>query len=383
MHDLEYKKKIKRHKRTKAVMIIATVLFVITMVIVLYISNENKIYQDAEVINEIEIQAVENRNWCNLGDYTLSYTTDGANCSDDKGEVVWNRAYQLQSPQVDVCGTTVAISEYNATSIYVMNTQKELAQIDTGMPVKDFCVSEKGIVAAVLEDGNTTWIYLYDTKGEELVYFKTTMQDSGYPVKIDLSPNGMILGVSFITVQDAGIKTKIAFYNFGEVGQNKSDMLVSAYEYSDAVVPVIEFVKGNAIFALANGRLMIYGGSEIPSHKAETLIGGEIQSIVYSDDYIGLVSYGQTMESKYTLSVYNTKAELVGTVPFDLYYQGIEFDGDNILIYSDTQMELYKANGKRIYEMQFQEPVQKILLTKKDNKFNVVYKDTIETIELR
>ncbi len=383
MHDLEYKKKIKRHKRTKVSLVIGSVIAVIVTVGVLYISNENRVYQQAEVTNEIEIQSVENRNWCNLGNYILSYTTDGANCRNEKGEVIWNRAYQLQTPQIDICGTTVAISEYNATSIYVMNTQKELAQIDTGMPVKDFCVSESGIVAAVLEDGATTWIYLYDTKGEELVCFKTTIQDSGYPIKIDLSPNGMLLGVSFVTVQDAEIKTKIAFYNFGEVGQNKSDLLVSAYEYSGVVVPVIEFVKGDEIFALASNRLMVYAGSEIPSHKAETLIGREIQGVIYSDEYIGLVSYGQTMESKYTLSVYNTKAELVGTIPFDLYYMDIVFDGNHILIYSDTQMELYKVNGNLVYEMLFQEPVQKILLTNKDNKFNVVYEDTIQTIELR
>ena len=46
-----------------------------------------------------------------------------------------------------------------------MNSENILGTISTNMPIKNVAVSESGIVASVQEDGSTTWIYVYDTKG--------------------------------------------------------------------------------------------------------------------------------------------------------------------------------------------------------------------------
>ncbi len=38
------------------------------------------------------------------------------------------------------------------------------------------------MVAAVVDDSEITAIYLYASTGEEIAYFKTTMEKSGYPI---------------------------------------------------------------------------------------------------------------------------------------------------------------------------------------------------------
>lgn len=346
-----------------------------------YISS--RYYETTEIINEIAITKVENSEWVTLGDSILTYTTDGANCINEKGVLQWNRAYQLQEPKVDVCGNIAVIGEFNGTSLYIVNDQKELGEIDTGMPIKEFCVSATGVVATVLDDGSTTWIYLFDTAGEELVNMKTTMQDSGYPVGIDLSENGMLLAVSYVYIQNVQIKSRVAFYNFGEIGQNKSDMLVSGYDYTEAIVPVVQFMDSDSIFALADNRLMTYEGKEIPLHLAEILLKSDVQSVVYSDSYIGLLQYGQELEEKFILTIYNTATAPISEIAFDLYYSEVLLTDQRVVIYSENELYIYRVNGELIYRERMSKLIQKVLLTNKDNKFIIVYEDNLQIIELR
>ena len=83
------------------------------------------------------------------------------------------------------------------------------------------------MVAAILEDTNITWIYLYNSAGEKVAYIKTTMQKSGYPAAVALSPDGKLMAVSYITVESGAAKSSVAFYNFSSVGQNFVDNFAS------------------------------------------------------------------------------------------------------------------------------------------------------------
>ncbi|MFI3176818.1 MAG: DUF5711 family protein [Eubacteriales bacterium] len=380
---MDYKKKIITHRVVKIAAVAVGIIAFVMIGVVTYNHVASKTYESSQVIGEISASQSMNASWAKLGDSILTYTQDGANCVSEKGSLIWNRAFELQEPIIDICGETVAITEYNGTVIYIMNSQSELGEITTGMPIKNFCVSENGVVAAVLEDGSTTWIYLYDVTGTELVNFKTTMQDSGYPIEIDLSDDAKLLAVSFITINGIELKSRVAFYNFGEVGQNKSDMLVSGYDYTEAIVPAIEFLQNGSIVAIADNRLMIYEGTEIPLHTAETLINEEIQSVAYSDEYIGLLFYSNDSSVKYNLSLYNTKASLVGNIQFDDYYSEILIQDDQVIIYSENQLSIYRIDGQLIYEEQMGTQISKVLCTSKRNQFIIIYETGMEIIELR
>lgn len=379
----EYTKKIKLYKRTKILSVLVGVLLFVGIIILWsnYISNRS--YETTEIIKEIPMTNVTNSDWVKLGESILTYTTDGVNCISEQGVLRWNRAYQLQEPKIDVCGNIAAIGEYNGTCIYVVSEQSELGEIDTGMPIKDFSVSATGVVAAVLEDGSTTWINLFSAKGEELVNIKTTMQDSGYPIEIDVSENGLLLGVTYLYIQNTEVKSRVAFYNFGDVGQNKSDMLVSGYDYSNAVVPVVQFMDMDTSFAIGDNRLVIYDGKEIPLHKAETFLGYEVQGVVHSNNYIGLLRYNQDLDIRYKLSVYNESATVVSEIDFDIYYSEILLSDNRVVVYNENEFFVYRLNGQLIYREYTTELIQKILFTDKENRFIIVYKDAMQIIELR
>ena len=124
----------------------------------------------------MEIKIPSDAQMMPFASHLLTYSKDGISCMDTKGNAVWNQTFEMQNPMVDINQNVVAVGDYNGREIYVMNTDSVLGSITTNRPVRDFCVSAGGVVAAVLDDTDVTLICLYDANGKELVRFRTTMK---------------------------------------------------------------------------------------------------------------------------------------------------------------------------------------------------------------
>lgn len=168
----------------------------------LWISQKNRVYTEFTVAQSSVRNVAANTKTIALGSYILTYSNDGASCFDLKGKPVWNETFEMQSPIVATCNDTIAFGDSGGRKIYVMNTQGILGEITTNMPIRALAVAQTGVVAAVLDDSDITWIYLYSSKGETAVRFKTTMSQFGYPIDISLSPNSNLAMVSFLAQED-------------------------------------------------------------------------------------------------------------------------------------------------------------------------------------
>jgi hypothetical protein len=304
-------------------------------------------------------------------------------CTDLKGKVIWNQTYEMQNPVVRTCKKTVAVGDYNGRSIYVSDTQGVLGTIDTTMPIRDFCVSSNGIVAAVLDDSTVTAIYLYSTSGEPLVYFKTRMSKSGYPIAIDISSDGTQVAVSYIKAENGKISSTIGFYNFSAVGQNYTDNLVSAYGYSEAVVPLVHFMGNDTVFAVADNRLMFFKGKQKPESLSDILISENIQSVFYDDSHVGLVFYNSGSDTTYRMEIYDTNAKKVSEIEFDTEYKDIVFENAGVFIYNETECIIYDWDNRLKYHGTFDERIKCLIPGTGISRHTIVTDDTIQTIELQ
>lgn len=141
----------------------------------------------------------------------------------------------------------------------------------------------------------------------------------------------------------------MVFYNFGPVGANQSDYMVSAYTYSDLVVPKVQFMNNDTAFAAGDSRLMIFSGSQKPVTIGEYLYDDEIQSVFYSEKYVGLVFLSDQAETKYRMDVYNTSAVKVGSYYFDVDYTDIFFEEDAMVIYNESECQIFTTEGVEKY----------------------------------
>ncbi|MEG1848822.1 MAG: DUF5711 family protein [Lachnospiraceae bacterium] len=379
----DFRKKIIQHRFRVLYRTALVLLLIAGIALLLYVQMKNRIYTDYQVVSSVERNHAENTTCMNYNGNILTYSKDGANCSDVKGTVLWNQTYEMQAPMVTINKNIVAMADYNGRTIYIMNQTGMLGEIETGMPIRSISVSESGIVAAVLDDASVNAIYLYDTAGETIAYFKTTMRKSGYPLAVAISDNSEVVAVSYLYADSGLITSNVAFYNFGSVGQNEGDRYVSGYSYEDAVVPELGFMNNTTSFAVADNRLVLYKGKEIPKSNAEVLLEHEVQSVYYNENYIGLVYMNTDGKSKYAMDIYDTAGKLIHTQLFDLDYTDIYFNEDCIVIYNDTECAIYNLKGIEKYKGNFKNAITLLMPTKQNYRYTAVTSDAIKEIELK
>lgn len=359
------------------------VIFVFALLgTLVYVQLKNQVYTSYVILSSIARQQYDSSVCLSYGNGFLSYSGDGISYTDAKGNAVWNQAYEMQEPMVRVAGSKVAVADYNGHIIYSISQDGNYIEIDTNLPIREIAVSESGMVAAVLEDTGITWIYLYSSMGETIAYIRTTMQNSGYPSALALSPDGTLLTVSYLTVDNGTAKSSVAFYNFSSVGQNYVDNFVSGSDYADAVIPFLAFLNNDTSFAVADNRLVIYGGGQRPKSVADVLLNEEIQSVFYNESHIGLVFLDTTGNGKYRLDVYNTSGLVETSLYFDMDYKDIIFRKDNIIIYNETQCLLANMNGVERFNGDFQTPYL-LFAPIRGNRYLAVSQESIDIIEMR
>ncbi|MDE5819384.1 MAG: hypothetical protein K2I07_08700 [Lachnospiraceae bacterium] len=374
--------KIWRHRLTVFYRVALVLIVIAAVIAICVIRYNNKVYTGYTVSSEESWTDNSSLDVLEYNGNILTYSKDGAVCTDLQGKTLWNQSYEMQNPLVTTCGDYAVIGDYNGTSVFVMNSSGQQGAIDTRMPIRAIDVSAKGTVLAILDDAPNTWFYLYSKEGKILWTCKSTMSISGYPLNASVSDNSMMVGVSYLYVDNGVVTSKVAFYNLDEVGDNYQDTLVSVFNYNNAIVPILRFMNEEDSFAVADNRLMLYSGRQIPTSTKEIILSDEMRAVFYSSKYVGLVFLNITGDTKYRLDVYNTSGDLVHTYEFDQEYKQIMFHDDFVYIYNESECMIYQVKGKLKFEGQFDIAVQLLLPTTARDKLVLVSKNRIQNIRL-
>lgn len=382
-HRDDFRSKLIRHRLLMFYRTVIIIAVIAAITLIVYIGEVNREYNEYDILSDEDRIYSEDAVYLPYGNNVLKYSKDGAEAFDGNNNAIWNQTYEMQNPQAAVCGEWAALGDFKGNSIFIMNSDGAAGEISTKLPVSAFCISETGVVAAVLEDDDETRINLYNTQGEILVAMKCTMSKSGYPADISLSPDGLKLAVSYMRIENGKLKSSVAFYNFDEVGQNEIDNYVSGYDYVDTVVPKVKFINSETAFALGDNRLVIYKGSQKPISYFETYLNEEVQSVYYSKNAIALVFRGNGGDAASRVDVYSDKGDLKFSKGFNIQYTDIVLNEDSIIIYNDIDCLMYMYNGKEKYNGMFEDPV--LLLVPKDslNKWTLVSRDAVQTVQLK
>ncbi|MCR4740506.1 MAG: DUF5711 family protein [Lachnospiraceae bacterium] len=380
----DYRKKLARHRRLIAYRVLAGILFVAVILAGIYYNYRTKVYSDYSVLRSINYSEVSTADYRKFNNNIVRYSTDGAFAFNISNDLLWNQTYEMQNPMISICRDHVAIGDYKGTRIYVMDSKGKQGEIDTTLPIHNFCVSDTGSVAVVLEENDITWIRLFSVNGELIASDRTTMSQSGYPVDIALSPNGSILAVSYLMIDQGNLTTSVAYYNFGDVGQNEIDNLVSGYNYKDTVISYINFINDKTAYAVGDDKFVVYKGSQKPESIFELDIKEEkVKSVFNSENYIGLVFIEGTSEAAYRIDVYNTEGELRYSKKFNLEYTDIVLSGDMVVIYNSSECLMYDLNDKEKYNGNFKSSVIEVVPTASSTRYLLVSGNKTEEIQLK
>lgn len=379
----DYRDKIRRHRLKGLIRIILILLVVGILIALVSAQYKNHVYTSYDTISSLEREKVEGTTDVRLGNSILTYSRDGAHCTDAKGNVVWNQTYEIQDVRLDICQDVAVIASYNGRDVYVVSEDKVLGSFSTNYPIRNVAVAATGRVTIVMADTKTTHYNTYSAEGKLLYEGEATMSGSGYPVAVSISPNGELLQIAYMYL-DAGVqKTNVAFYNLGPVGANSADYLVRVQEYKDLLIPYVQFMNNETSFAVGDSMLIMYKGDQKPVPQAQFLYDQEVKAVFYNENYIGLIFYAQTGNSLYMMNVYNTDCEQIGTYYFNIEYTDVVFTKEAFIVYNDAECTVMTYKNEQKYSGSFDTSVHLLLPLKTAYKYLLVTGDSLDTIQLK
>lgn len=306
---------------------------------------ERRSFHDYKVLLTSEQEDVVSTEYVEMDGKVLRYSPDGVSLVNKKLETIWSDTYKMQNPVADVCGGRAVIADKDGTSMKMIGKDGVTGSVTTSYSIVKARVSKSGLVAAILDGGGQTWINFYGPDGSLIVENQTQIDDPGYPMDVAISDEGIIMMVAYQFVDGGETTSYVAFYNFGEVGQNEDDRIVSGYTYEGAVVPQIQYLKGNQSAAFRDDGFTLYKGRQIPKETGSVKVEKEIVSTFCDEDIIGLVFKNDSKDKLYTMEVYNTKGKLKFKKDFNIPYTTIKMSGGRILMYNSSQICVLSSSG--------------------------------------
>lgn len=343
----DYHKKLQRHRHAAMRRTLIAMGAVAAAVALIFVYIEKRSYRNYRILQTSEQEDVVSTNYEEMDGGILRYSPDGASLVDGNMEASWSVLYEMQNPEADVNGDKAVIADIDGTTLEIFDSEGETGSVTTSYTIVKARISESGLVAAILDGGDSAWINYYDSDGTLLVENQTHVEDPGYPMDVALSDSGSIMMVTYQFVDGSNTTSYVAFYNFGDVGQNEDDRIVSGYTYEGVVIPQVEYLDSSRAVALRDDGFTVYDGQQIPKESASVEVEEEIVSTFIGENAIGMVFKNEdgNEDEAYTMNVYSASGGLRFSKSFNIPYTSIKISGDSILLYNDSQICVYNSRG--------------------------------------
>ena len=343
-----------------------------------------KEYEAFEIRSQMERSDSEATKYESFAGNILRYNNDGAFYLDMSDNLIWNQAFEMQNPIVDICGNYMAVADQQGTQIYIMDTVGTQGNITTGKPIRAICTAGQGTIAVLTQEGGTSNLELYDKSGSSLASGQIHVTNSGYPLDIALSTDANKLAVSILDISKGTAQTTISFYNFASVGQNEIDNMVGSYTYADTVVPEIGFVSSDRLIAFGDSRVILFEGTQKPEEAVVHTLDREIKSIFYDRDYFGLVYSSKASADSNQMEIYDMNGRLQLEQEFSMPYQEIELLANHeICIRNEFECVLYTLRGIRKFSYKFDSALYKIFSGSTGRRYTFILDGVMEQVRLK
>lgn len=336
--------------------------------------------QNYDVLSTIENEDTQSSEYMQMKDDLLKYGNENVSLLSQSGDTLWNQTYDMNDPAASIMGETAVIYDRRGTSMYVVKINGPVGPISTDFPIVKAEVSLSGSVAAILEDGEKTWVNYYSSDGSLIVENQTRMENNGYPLDLAVSPDGTVIAVSYLIVDSGEISSHLVFYNFGQAGQGQVDNVVAEFTYEDTVVPDLVYFQEDTCVAFRDDGFSVFQGVDTPEESQNTKINSQIISLFYNEEHFGIVTEGE--KKSYLMSLYSPEGKEQCSQEFDMEYQNISVSGDRVFLINSTQVEIYDLRGKLKFQGNVLEGSVRHLFQMSKNRYFLISDEGIKMIRL-
>lgn len=378
--DLKEKLERNRIRRLRRRIVIVAIAACIIGGFTLY--NRLHTFKDYTIAESFENTVASGTKYETVGKKIYRYNSDGVSCVTRENEVEWSITYNMQAPIADVSGTTMAIAEQQGTQVCVVNEDGLVGSFECLNPILKVRVSNQGVVAVVLEEDDITRISLYSAEGTLIADDKTTVAESGYPLDMDISPDGKKLAVSYLGIENGITTTNVTFYNFGKEGDATGNYEVSSEKLQETVVPEIFFTGNSTAAAVADNGFLVFRGSKEPELAERIEFQEEIISTFHDEERIGFLFRSSVEEHDYRMELYNYRGKKKVSRNIDAKFDRIKIENDQILMYSDSECHIFTMSGQKRFESPYEKSISEIFYFTEFRKYLIITRDSFDRIRI-
>lgn len=378
----DLKQKLEQNRIRKFRMRVAAASLVAIVVMAFFLYNKLYTFTDYVIAKSIDNTAASGSKYISVGQNLYRYNSDGVSCVTRENEMLWSITYNMQAPIVDLCGEMLVIAEQQGTQIYVVDQNGLIGNFESTLPILKVRVSEQGVVAVVLQEDDVTWVNLYKADGTSIANDKTTVGESGYPLDIDLSPNGEKLAVSYLGVSKGNMKSDIVFYHFGAAGQSQKDNIVSSTTFENTVIPEIYFNSNSEAVAVKDNGFVVFQGNDAPEQKTAVEFTEEIVSVFHDDSRIGFLFNSEEEGYRYRMELYNYKGKKKTTRQISADFDEIKIENDQILMYGSKNCDIFTLSGQKRFSSAYEKDIQEIFYFSEYRKYLIITDDSFDRIRI-
>ena len=214
-------------------------------------------------------------------------TTDGITTYDFDKEEIWSDTLSLNSIIVKQRTPYIAIGSRNGKNISVFNEKGKQVEINTASPIIYFSINEKGNVVTIEENEKSHVVTSYDTDGKFICKRTSFIENDGYPIVAEVSPDGTMLLINYISYNEPQVVSTLLGINTQDKQTEQFDNIKYGIKQKDNLVYAIEFINNNTWISVGDKETTWYDLQGEEQARKEELYA------VFSPQVIEKSKYGQ------------------------------------------------------------------------------------------
>lgn len=356
------------------------------VILVWYTISNFRTYTDYTIKNDVAMEDSDGTAYESFHGNIVKYNSDGAFYVSKSGDLIWNEAFDMSSPCIDISDDYVALYDRGGTKVYVMNTTGRKGVITTSKPIRRACVADNGSVAVLMNQHDVSYLEIKDIEGEMIASGEMHVENSGIPIDIAFSEDGKRLAVSSISLNTGNVQSTLTFYDFSSTGQKKKDNITGTYSFSDMVMPCIEFMSNGNLVAFGDHEIALFNDSSEPDLKKEIFPKGTMDSIFYNNKNFGYIGpetndKGETVKKMHVYS--ESGWEKLDKEIDGAYTNVYMLENDDIVLSSDKKATIHGISGIKKFENEFENSIAKILPSSGRKDYIFVQNGVVQDVRLR
>ena len=297
--------------------------------------------------------------------------------------MLWNASYNINNPKVVTCGSYIANADIGGKQAYVFDSKGTTYPIETTQSIIDVNVGNQGVIGLTVEGEDYNQIQLYNAiTNTKLVEKQTVVQNDGYPVDVALSNDAKKMVSSYVRIENGVLESDVGFFNFTGVGDNYIDKLVGGEKFSQLIAHDVKFLGNDTVLICTDKGFSMYEMEEIPSKLTSKTFDQEIQSMFYTNEYVGYIVKSEKENSKGKMLLYNRKGKAILTKEIKFNYENVAMYGQDIIFTTETDIYIVETNGRIKFKYKSNNPFVNLLPSSGKNEYMLITDHEIQHIKL-